>query len=90
MTFHSVLDSVDNYLHRCRTNSMEFPDSLIICPNCSLLQADPLDCNECPHRSDVCKSLLLDHPYFSSNAQHVFLFILLGWFVRWEAIGKIL
>ena len=26
------------------------------------------------------------HPYFSSSAQHV-LFILLGWFVRWEASG---
>ena len=64
---------------------------------CPSLLAGLLGCIECPHRADVCKSMLNGQHWHShmkeslrehcssvfSSALHV-LIVLLGWFVRWE------
>ena len=78
---------------------MEFSDSLL--PSVPIIQANLLICILYLQRADISKSLLINqhwhihvqesiksyfwvHPCFSSSALHV-LFILLEWFVRWEA-----
>ena len=50
----------NNHYHR-HVDSTESLDSLSPRPYRSSLLAGPLDCIRCPHRADLCKSLLVGH-----------------------------
>ena len=72
---------------------MDFFDSLTICPNYLSLPVGPPNYIQCLHRADLCKFLLVNqylhihvknvYPCFSCSVPNV-LFVLLGWFVKWE------
>ena len=78
-------------------NCIESPDSLTIHPYHQSLLASLLVCILCPYKAAISLCQLANTgtsireqwicPCFSRNASHI-LFILLKWFVRWEACGR--
>ena len=53
------ISSISSSSSSNRADSSELPDSFATCPHPPSLLVGPLHCTQCPHRDDICKSLLV-------------------------------